>query len=170
MAKYFLFILLAFFLFINILNPLEKELKETLKKKQLLYYKLEKQKFYLNNEKLVNKILLRQTDTLSKSTNMFFDKKDKQTLVFSKIQSYIQSIVKDAKITQLHTGVVIEKNNYYQYPVVLDLRIIPEDLNIFFRNIFNSKYYFSIDSLKIVSLKRESLLRLKITFIGYQLK
>jgi len=170
MAKYFLFILLAFFLFINILNPLEKELKETLKKKQLLYYKLEKQKFYLNNEKLVNKILLRQTDTLSKSSNMFFDKKDKQTLVFSKIQSYIQSIVKDAKITQLHTGVVIEKNNYYQYPVVLDLRIIPEDLNIFFRNIFNSKYYFSIDSLKIVSLKRESLLRLKITFIGYQLK
>ena len=170
MAKYFLFILLAFFLFINILNPLEKELKETLKKKQLLYYKLEKQKFYLNNEKLVNKILLRQTDTLSKSSNMFFDKKDKQTLVFSKIQSYIQSIVKDAKITQLHTGVVVEKNNYYQYPVVLDLRIIPEDLNIFFRNIFNSKYYFSIDTLKIVSLKRESLLRLKITFIGYQLK
>ena len=170
MAKYFLFILLAFFLFINILNPLEKELKETLKKKQLLYYKLEKQKFYLNNEKLVNKILLQQTDTLSKSTNMFFDKKDKQTLVFSKIQSYIQSIVKDAKITQLHTGVVIEKNNYYQYPVVLDLRIIPEDLNIFFRNIFNSKYYFSIDSLKIVSLRRESLLKLKITFIGYQLK
>jgi len=170
MAKYFLFILIAFFLFINVLNPLKKELRQTLKKQQLLYYKLEKQKFFLSHKKLINEILLSQGDTLSKNTNMFFDKKDKPTLVFSKMQSYIQSIVKDSKISQLHVGELMEKEEYYKYPILLDLRIIPEDLNDFFKNLFNSKQYFSIDSLNIVSLRRESVLRLEITLIGYQLK
>ena len=172
MAKYYLYILLALFLLLNGVTYFEEELKRTLKYGMTLNYKLKKQTLYSSHTEEVKEILTKQKVILGKNSNLFFKKNKKGTIVFSEIQSYIQSTAKlvNGKIIQLQSGTIIDLELYRKYPISLNLKLIPEDLDRFFKKLYSSKKYFFIDSLYVVANKRERILLLKITLSGYQLK
>ena len=172
MAKYYLYLLFSIFILLNGIEFFEKELTQSIKKNNLLFYKLEKQKLYSTRSKEVKEILNKQKSIFLNNSKFFFKKEKKETIIFSEIQSYLQSIAKsiDAKITQLQSGSVIDLKMYRKYPISLDLRLIPEDLDVFLKKLHQNKKYLFIDSLYIVAIKRENVLRVKVTLIGYQLK
>jgi hypothetical protein len=172
MGKHYLYLLLALFLFINAVEYIEEGIKKSIKKESLLRYKLNKQNLYASNIKEVKSILRNQEKTFVKNKKLFFKKKKKETIVFSEIQEYIQVTASrvEARITQLNSGVVIQTKHYKQYPMNLVLTLIPEDLDNFFRQLYESKKYFFIDSIQISTNPREQMLHLKIKLIGYQLQ
>jgi len=173
MAKYYLYILLALFLMLNGVTYFEKELKSTLKYGMTLDYNLKKQILYSSHTKEVKEILTKQKEILGKNSALFFKKNKKGTIVFSEIQSYIQSTAKavNGKIIQLQSGTIIDNIKLYRkYPISLNLKLIPEDLDRFFKKLYSSEKYLFIDSLYVAANKRERILLLKITLSGYQLK
>ena len=172
MAKYYLYVLFSIFILLNGVNFFEKELKHTLTRHTSLLYKLEKQKLYATQKKEVEEILENQKNVFIKNMKYFFSKEKKETIVFSEIQSYLQSVAKsiDAKVSLLQTASVIDSKLYRTYPVSLDLRLIPEDLDAFLKKIYKGKHYLFIESLYIVRIQRERVLRVQITLLGYQLK
>ena len=172
MAKYYLYILFSIFILLNAVSFFEQELKHTLTRHASLMYKLEKQKLYATQKKEVEKILLYQKNIFLKNVKYFFTKEKKETIVFSEIQTYIQSIVKsiDAKVNLLQSASVIESKMYRTYPISLDLKLIPEDLDIFLKKLYQGKKYLFIDSIYVIRIQRERVLRVQITLSGYQLK
>ena len=172
MAKYYLYLLVSFFLFINGIDYFEGKIDKTVKKKSLLEYKLKKQKLYASHIDEVKSILTMQEKILSKNSVWFFEKNKKETIIFSEIQNYIQGISKkvNAKIRLLNSGVVVDSELYRKYPIMLNLTLIPEDLDRFFKQLYKSKKYLFIDSLQISTSPREEALYLKITLMGYQIK
>jgi Tfp pilus assembly protein PilO len=172
MAKYYLYLVLSLFIFINGVGYFEKEIKLELKKELLLKYKLQKQHLYASHISEVEFLLQSQEKIFLGSKELFFEKNKKETLIFSEIQKYIQGIAEevDAKVKQLNTGIVVDKKFYRKYPINLNLTLIPEDLDFFFKNLYKSKKYLFVDSIQISTNKREGILHLKITLIGYQIK
>jgi len=172
MAKYYLYILFSFFILLNGVEYFEKELKQSIKKHSLLSYKIEKQKLYSTHSDEVNSLLLEQKDIFEKDKKLFFKKDKKETIVFSEIQTYLQSISKsiEGEVSHLQSGSVIDLKNYRRYPISLDLRLIPEDLDTFLKSIYLGEKYLFIESIYVVAIERERRLRLKITLVGYQLK
>jgi len=172
MAKYYLYLLFAVFIFINGIGYFEEELKVEMKKQTLLHIKLDKQKLYYLHSKEIDSILTQQNQTIAKNSKLFFEKNKKETIVFSEIQSYVQSIAKsiNGKINQLHSGTVMKTPMYIKYPISLDIELIPEDLDKFLKKLYSSKRYLFIDSIFVVANQREKILLLKITLLGYQLR
>ncbi len=172
MAKYFLYILLSLFIFINGIGYFEEEIDKIVKKRSLLEYKLKKQKLYALHIDKVKELLNIQEKGLLKNRVYFFDKNKKETIIFSEIQNYIQRISKEvnAKIILLNSGIVIEKKLYKKYPIMLNLTLIPEDLDNFFKQLYKSEKYLFVDSIQISTNPRDRALFLKITLIGYQIK
>jgi len=172
MAKYYLYILLSLFIFINGVEYLEKEVKQEIKTESLLKYKLKKQELYASHINEVESILNTQEQIFINSKELFFKKNKKETIVFSEIQKYVQIVAKevDAKIQQLNSGIVVDNKLYRKYPINLNLTLIPEDLDKFFKKLYKSKKYLFVDSIQISTNKRNGSLRLKITLIGYQIK
>jgi len=172
MAKYFLYLLLSFFILINGLNYFEDEIKNIIKKDRLLKYKLAKKKLYEEHTSEVLSILNSQKKILSDNKKVFFDKDKKETMIYSKIQSFLQTIADkiDAKIIKLDTGTVIDKKDYRKYLISLKVELIPEEISDFFKELSLSKEYYMIDSLYIARLPRKGKLMLQLTLVGYQLK
>ena len=172
MAKYFLYLLLSFFILLNGLAYFEDEVKHILKKDRLLTYKLAKKKLYEEHSEEVLSILEGQKKILSKNKTLFFDKNKKETIVYSKIQTLLQGIAQkiDAKIIKLDTGIAINKKYYKKYLISLKIELIPEDMNKFFKLLSLSEHYYLIDSLYIARLSRKGRLLLQLTLVGYQLK
>jgi hypothetical protein len=172
MAKYYLYVLFSIFILLNGVSFFEKELKHTLMRNTSLLYKLEKQKLYATQKKEVEEILESQKNIFIKNIKYFFSKDKKETIVFSEIQSYLQSVTKsiDAKVSLLQSATVIDSKLYRTYPISLDLRLIPEDLNIFLKKLYQGKKYLFIESIYVVRIQRERVLRVQITLSGYQLK
>ena len=172
MAKYYLYLLISLFLFINGVDFFEKEISSELQKRTLLQYKLKKQTLYASHLNEVESLLNNQEKIFSKSRELFFQKDKKETIVFSEIQNYIQGITQEvnAKIQLLNSGMVIDSELYRKYPIILSLNLIPEDLDRFFKKLYQSKKYLFIDSIQISTNPREGLLHLKTTLMGYQIK
>ena len=59
---------------------------------------------------------------------------------------------------------------YRIYPISLDLKLIPEDLDIFLKKLYQGKKYLFIDSIYVIRIQSERVLRVQITLVGYQLK
>ena len=171
MAKYYLYLLLGFFIFINGVGYFNGKIKDTLRQKELIRYKLKKQKLYNSNISKIEEILSNQQKIFLKNRELFFEKDKKETIVFSEMQQSIQTIFKDigGKITQINTGIVIKNEFYKKYPIRLTFDIIPEDLDIFLKRLYKSKKYLFIDSIHIFANKRKNILNIKMTLIGYQL-
>ncbi len=171
MAKYYLYLLLGFFIFINGVGYFNEKIKDTLRQKELIKYKLKKQKLYNSNISKIEEILSNQQKIFLKNRELFFEKDKKETIVFSEMQQSIQTIFKDigGKITQINTGIVIKNEFYKKYPIRLTLDIIPEDLDTFLKRLYKSKKYLFIDSIHIFANKRKNILNIKMTLIGYQL-
>ena len=172
MAKDYLYLLVAIFILINVVPFLEEEIYQDMKDQNLVKHKISKQNLYSSHTDEVLLILKEQDKVMSTNAKFFFDKKKKQTLVYTDIQNFLQSTVKKSygKIVKLDTGIVIEKEDYKKYLISLNLKVIPEDLDVFFKNLLQSKYYLLIDSLYISRLPREKSLMVQLTLIGYQLK
>ncbi len=172
MAKYFLYLLLSFFILLNGLAYFEDEVKHILKQDRLLMHKLAKKKLYEEHSEEVLSILKSQKKILSDNKILFFDKNKKETIVYSKIQTLLQGIARkiDAKIIKLDTGTVISKKHYKKYLISLKIELIPEDMNRFFKYLSSSEHYYLIDSLYIARLSRKGRLLLQLTLVGYQLK
>jgi len=172
MAKYFLYLLLSFFILLNGLVYFENEVKHILKKDRLLTHKLAKKKLYEEHSEEVLSILEGQKKILAKNQTLFFDKDKKETIVYSKIQTLLQGIARkiDAKIIKLDTGTVVSKKHYKKYLISLKIELIPEDMNLFFKHLSLSEHYYLIDSLYIARLPRKGKLLLQLTLVGYQLK
>ena len=172
MAKYILYLLLSFLILINGLSYFKNEIKSILKRDQLITHKLQKKKLYEEHSKEVLSILENQKKILSKNKTLFFDKDTKETIVYSKIQSLLQSIASkiDAKIIKLDTGTVINKKYYKKYLISLKIEFIPEDMDKFFKYLSSSEHYYLIDSLYIAKLPRKGKLLAQLTLVGYQLK
>ena len=172
MAKYFLYLLLSFFILINGLAYFEEEVKHILKKDRLLRHKLVKKKLYEKNSETVLSILEGQEKILFDNKTLFFDKNQKETIIYSKIQTLLQGIARkiDAKIIKLDTGTVINKKHYKKYLISLKIELIPEDMNRFFKQLSLSEHYYLIDSLYVARLPRKEKLLLQLTLVGYQLK
>jgi len=172
MAKYYLYILFSIFILLNGVSFFKQELKHTLTRNSSLLYKLEKQKLYATQKKEVEEIVLHQKNIFFKNREYFFSKEKKETIVFSEIQTYIQSIAKsiNAKVNLLQSASVVDLERYRIYPISLDLKLIPEDLDIFFKKLYQGKKYLFIDSIYVIRIQRERILRVQITLSGYQLK
>lgn len=172
MAKYFLYLLLSFLILINGLNYFEDEIKNTLKKDKLLKHKLAKKRLYEEHSKEVLSLLDSKKKILSDNRKVFFDKDKKETMIYSKIQSFLQSVANkiDAKIIKLDTGTVVDERDYRKYLISLKIELIPEDISIFFKELSLSNEYYMIDSLYLARLPRKGKLMLQLTLVGYQLK
>jgi hypothetical protein len=172
MTKDYLYFLIAIFILINVLPYFESEIYQSIKNQHLLEHKISKQDLYSSHTDEVRSILKEQESVVVKNAKFFFDKKQKQTIIYTDIQNFLQSTVKKSygTIVKLDTGVVIDKEDYKKYLVSLNVKLIPEDLNLFFKNLLTSKYYLFIDSLYISRLPREQSLMLQLTLLGYQLK
>jgi len=172
MAKDYLYLLIAIFILINVVPFLQDEIHQGIKNQSLVEHKISKQDLYSSHTDEVRLILREQEEVIASNGKLFFDKKKKQTLVYTDIQNFLQSTAKKshAKVTKLDTGVVIDKKDYKKYVISLNLKIIPEDLDVFFTNLLTSNYYLFIDSLYLTRLPREQSLMLQLTLIGYQLK
>ena len=172
MAKYYLYILLSIFILLNGVDFFKNKLKHTITRNVSLLYKLKKQELYKMQKKEVEEIVLKQKNIFSKNVKYFFSKDKKETLVFSEIQSYIQSITQSVqiKINNLQSASVIESKLYRVYPISLDLKLIPEDLENFLAMLYKGDKYLFINSIYIIRVERERVLRVKITLEGYQLK
>lgn len=172
MAQYYLYLLLSIFIFINGVGYFDSEIKDTVKQEELLKYKLKKQKLYDSHIEEIEKILEEQKGKFLKNRELFFDKNKKETIIFSKIQQHIQSIFGNigGKIIQINSGVVVKNNFYNKYPISLNFDIIPEDLDIFLKELHKIKKYLFIDSIHLYRDKRKRVLNVKITLIGFQLQ
>jgi len=172
MAKYYLYLLLSFFIFLNGVEYFNIEIKNSIKKQELLKYKLKKQLLYDAKKEEVQAIVYREQDIISKNKKLFFDKKKKETIVFSEIQEEIQATMKKigGKITRLNSGIAIDTDFYKKYPIAVNLELIPEDLDDFFKRISKTKRYLFLDMIHISKDVRKNMLRLNFTIIGYQLK
>jgi len=172
MSNYYLYLLLAVFIFMNGTTYFDDEIKKVVKSEELLKYKIKKQKLYDSNVEKTKLLLQKQEDGFLKNRELFFVKKRKETIVFSEIQQSIQSIFNNigGKITQLNSEVVVKNEFYKKYPIRLTFEIIPEDLNRFFTKLYKIKEYLFIDSLHLYRDKRAKMIRVKITLIGFQLQ
>ena len=171
MAKYYLYLLIAIFIFVNGTAYFNNEIKSTVKTEELLKQKIKKQKLYDSHIKEIKRILIKQKKAFLKNREPFFSKKKKETIVFSEIQQSIQAIFTNlgGKITQLNSGVVIKNKRYKKYPISLTLEIIPEDIELFFTRLYKTEKYLFIDSLHLYRDKRANIIRVHISLIGYQL-
>jgi hypothetical protein len=171
MVNYYLYLLLAIFIFINGATYFDDKIKLIVKSEELLKYKIKKQELYDSNIKEIKLILDKQKEIFIKNREPFFSKKKKETIVFSEIQQSIQSIFNTlgGKITQLNSGVVLKNKFYNKYPITLTFEIIPEDLETFFSSLYKTKKYLFIDSLHLYRDKRAKVIRVRITLIGYQI-
>jgi hypothetical protein len=171
MANYYLYLLIAVFIFINGATYFDNEIKITVKKQELLKQKIKKQKLYDSNIKEIKITLEKQKDIFINNRKPFFKKEKKETIIFSEIQQSIQNIFKSigGKITQLNSGAVIKNKFYKKYNIALNFEIIPEDLEIFFKNLYKTEKYLFIDSIHLYRDKREKMIRVRISLIGYQL-
>jgi hypothetical protein len=162
---------MAVFIFINGTTYFDDKIKSIVKSENLLEYKIKKQELYDSNIKEIKLILDKQKEVSIKNREPFFTKKKKETIVFSEIQQSIQSIFNTlgGKITQLNSGVVLKNKFYNKYPITLTFEIIPEDLEAFFSNLYQTKKYLFIDSLHLYRDKRAKMIRVRITLIGYQI-
>ena len=172
MAKYYLYILFSIFILLNGVNFFEQKLKNALTRNASLLYKLEKQKLYATQKKEVEKIVLHQKKIFLKNRKYFFSKEKKETIIFSEIQTYIQSVAKsiDAKVNLIQSASVVDSKMYRTYPISLNLKLIPEDLDIFLKKLYQGKKYLFINSIYVIRIQRERILRVQITLSGYQLK
>ncbi len=172
MAKYLLYLLLAIFILINGLSYLKSEILYTLKLEKLIQYKIKKRELYESKGKEILSLLKTNEEILKKNQMLFFDKKEKDTIIYSKIQALLQEISKksSAKIIKVDTGVVVDKINYKKYTISLRIEIVPEYIDIFFKELYKQKYYFSVDSIYITRLARKQTLLLQLALVGYQLK
>jgi len=171
MANYYLYLLMAFFIFINGTTYFDDEIKTVIKSEELLKHKIKKQKLYDAHIKEIKLILVKQKESFLKNREFFFSKEKKETIIFSEIQQSIQSIFNGlgGKITQLNSGVVIKNKFYKKYPISLNFEIIPEDLEGFFSRLYKTKKYLFIDSLHLYRDKKAKMITVRITLIGYQL-
>ena len=172
MAKYFLYLLLSFFIFINGLAYFEYEIKHILKQDRVILHKLAKKKLYEGKSQEVLTLLEEQKKIFSTNKMLFFTKDQKETIIYSQIQTLLQGIARkiDAKIVNLNTGVVVNKEHYKKYLISLKLELIPEEIDSFFKQLSEAKHYYLIDSLYLARLPRKGTLLLQLTLIGYQLK
>jgi hypothetical protein len=172
MTKYYLYFLLGVFIYINGVGYFNNKIRYDIRQKELLNYKLRKQKLYSSHIEDIKKILSKQKVLFEENKRFFFEKEKKETIVFSEIQQNTQNIFRGigGKIKQLNSGVLIENQFYKKYPITLSFDIIPEDLDKFLKRLYKNKKYLFIDSIHIVANKRDNILNVKITLIGYQLK
>ncbi|CAA6819820.1 MAG: Unknown protein [uncultured Sulfurovum sp.] len=171
MSKYYLYLLLAFFIFLNGVNYFDVEIRKTIKQQELLKYKLQKQALYEANKKEVKLLISNQEKVFVKNRKLFFAKNKKETIIFSELQEQIQKLMKKigGKVTRLNSGIVVEKEFYKKYPISLNVEVVPEDLDDFFEKIRANNKYLFIDSIHISKDMKKNMLRLNITIIGYQL-
>jgi len=171
MVNYYLYLLMAIFIFINGVTYFDSEIKSVIKNEELLKQKIKKQKLYDSNIKEIKIILAKQKEVFVKNREPFFDKKKKETIVFSEIQQSIQTIFNNlgGKITQLNSGSVIKNEFYKKYNIALTFDIIPEDLEKFLTKLYKIEKYLFIDSLHLFRDKRAKTIRVRISLIGYQL-
>ena len=172
MAKYLLYLLLAVFILINGLNYFKSEISHTLKLERLVKYKIKKRELYESKGKEILSLLKNNEKILNKNKELFFSKKQKETIVYSKIQALLQKVVKKsfAKILKSNTGIVIDKKNYKKYTISLRVEVVPEYLDKFFKELYKQKYYFSVDSIYISRFTKNQTLLLQLVLVGYQLK
>lgn len=172
MANYILYLLLAVFIFMNGTDYLDEHIKSSIKKQELLKFKLARQKLYEENRVEVQSMTEAQKKIFLENRKFFFKKDKKSTIVFSEIQEEIQKIMKPiaGKIIQLNSGIVIEEEYYSKYPLSLTIELIPEDLDKFFKYINENKKYLFMNDIHIAKEHRKKMLRIKISIIGYQLK
>jgi len=172
MAKYYLYILLSFFIILNGVTFFEKNIKKNILKEEHLKYKLKKQQLFNSHKVDIESILEKQNKIFVENRKLFFKKSRKETIVFSELQESIQLLMKGlgGKILHLNSGMAIDSELYKKYPLSLSLHLIPEDLDNFFENLYKSKKYLFVDSIHINVNSKKEFLNLKITVIGYQLK
>ena len=172
MANYYFYLLIAIFISINGLDYFDNEIKSLVQSEELLKSKIKKQKLYDSHIKEIKVLLTQQKKIFEKNREPFFMKTKKETIVFSEMQQSVQSVFSTmgGKITQLNSGVVIKNKFYKKYPISLNFEIIPEDLENFFSNLYETKKYLFIDSLHLYRDKRAKMLSVRITLIGYQLQ
>ena len=172
MAKYYLYLLLSVFIFLNGTEYFHSNIKQTITRQETLKSKLKKQTLYESDKSKIESLIKEQKKLFIKNRELFFKKRKNETIVFSEIQEQIQHVMRNigGKITQLSSGIAIDTTWYKKYPIALSVNLIPEDLDKFFKKINANKKYFFIDDIHISKDTRAQMLRLKITLIGYQLK
>jgi Tfp pilus assembly protein PilO len=172
MAKYYLYLLLSVFIFLNGIEYFHNTIKQTIIRQETLKSKLKKYALYESDKEKIELLIKEQRKLFAKNRKLFFKKSKNETIIFSEIQEQVQQIMHTigGKITQLNSGVVVETKWYKKYPIALSIKLIPEDLDEFFKKINDNKKYFFIDDFHISNDTRAQMLRLKITLIGYQLK
>jgi len=172
MAKSYLYILFSVFIFLNVIESLNTNVREGLERYSEELLKIEKQKLYKLQKKDVIEMLEHQEKKIIENKTFFFNPEMKETLIFSKIQSYIQSSVKQigGKIIHLNTGTVVKKNGYRKYLISLEVKCIPEDLNKLFKKFNEWEKYLFIDAIYIVTVPSIRGLKVELTLIGYQIK
>jgi hypothetical protein len=172
MAKYYLYFLFSIFLFLNVVDGLSSQLKESLSNYSHIRYKQKKENLYNANKEGVLLLIKNQAKELSNNKIFFFPSNEKETLIFSKLQRNLQSMAREiqAKITHINSATVEEHPYYRKYPISIEIKCIPEDLERLLKKIAESKEYLFIDSLYVVTVPRIRGLNVKMTLIGYQIK
>lgn len=172
MAKYYLYLLLSFFIFLNSVDYFDLEIKNSIKKQELLKYKLKKQTLYRAKKEEIQSLVKMQEQIILKNKKLFFNQNKKETIIFSEIQEQIQKVMKKigGKIVRSNSGMVIETDLYKKYPISINLKLIPEDLDDFFKGIGDTKQYLFIEMIHISKDVRMNMLHLNLTIIGYQIK
>jgi len=74
------------------------------------------------------------------------------------------------KILQLNSGIVIEEAYYSKYPLSLNIELIPEDLDKFFKYMHENNKYLFVNDIHISKENKKKMLRVSVSIIGYQLK
>ena len=172
MAKYMLYLLLSILIFMNGKEYLDTQIKSSIKSQELLKFKLARQALYEKNRIQVESMTKSQKKIFLENRKLFFKKDIKSTIVFSDIQEQIQEIMRNigGKIVQLNSGIVIDEKYYSKYPISLNIELIPEDLDKFFKYINENKKYLFINDIHISKDTRKNILRINTNIIGYQLK
>lgn len=172
MANYMLYLLLSVFIFMNGTDYLDANIKSAIKSQELLKFKLARQALYEENRVEVNSMTETQKKIFLENRKFFFKKDKKPTIVFSDIQEQLQGIMQriGGKILQLNSGIVIEEAYYAKYPLSLNIELIPEDLDKFFKYMHENNKYLFVNDIHISKENKKKMLRVSVSIIGYQLK
>ena len=147
-SKKVLALLVSIFVYINIYIPLNDSNKKEISKLSLYKSKLEKEKAFLENKKMLSDFIDQSENNLKKNEDLMHPSKMQDSIIFNKMQTQIKTLAArhSAKVVNVIWGepYVEENSAYYNMPFTFIVEIEPEDTSRFFNDLFKSSKAITI--------------------------
>jgi len=171
MSKYILIIIASVILYMSYTLDLKQKNKELLEQLLLINTKIyQNNQLLKNKEKILNKIK-EQLAIAEKNRKKLFPPSTNDSVALGQIQGFIKNVATKIGIEVVvsNWGEPILKERYKKLPVSFTIRAYPQQLALFFDQLYSYDKFLKIDTLTIGKFRKEKLV-LTFTVAGYKLE